>query len=124
MASHSQQAETGDPSSLLNTGKAMPGVPCPVLGIPAQEMDTLERVQQRMIKALEHLTYEERLRELKLFVSEERRLREIFSMYTLGEGAKRTEPGSFLRCPVTGSEAMGTNQKPRGSSEYQETLVL
>lgn len=48
--------ERGDSSSLLNTGKAMPGVPCPVLGIPAQEIETLERVRQRMIKALEHLT--------------------------------------------------------------------
>lgn len=103
----------------------MPGVPCPVLGIPAQEIETLERVRQRMIKALEHLTQEERLREMQLFAPEERRLKEIFSMYTntLGEDAKRTEPGSFLRCSMTGSEAMGTNQKARGSSEYQETLL-
>lgn len=45
MASYTQQAERGCPSSLLNTCKAMPGVLCSVLGIPIQEMNTLERVQ-------------------------------------------------------------------------------
>ena len=41
----------------------------------------LKRVQQRateMMKALEHLSYEERLRKMQLFSLEQRRLRGIF----------------------------------------------
>lgn len=79
-----------------------------------RDMDIMERVQQRatkMMKGLEHLTYEERLRELGLLSLVKRRLKEILTY--MSEHMKKMEPGSFQRCPVTGQEAMGSKLKDR-----------
>ena len=35
---------------------------------------------------------------------------------------EKTEPGSFQRCPVTGQEAMGTNEMQVVPSEHEKTL--
>ncbi|KAK4829773.1 hypothetical protein QYF61_006572 [Mycteria americana] len=72
-----------------------------------RDMDILERVQQRATKTtrgLDHLTYEERLRELGL------------------EGVKRVEPGSFQWCPVTGPRQWAQPETQEVPSEHQETL--
>jgi len=77
-------------------------------------MDILERIQQRatkMMKGLDHLSYEERLRELGLFSLKKGRLRrDLINLREQLKGAcKEDRARLFQSCPVTGPEAMGTN---------------
>ncbi|GAB0185419.1 hypothetical protein GRJ2_001007200 [Grus japonensis] len=66
-----QQVEGDDSPPLLHSHQTPPGVLCPPLGAPVQEghgpVGASPEEAMEMIQGLEHLSYEDRLRELGLF---------------------------------------------------------
>ncbi|KFV89936.1 hypothetical protein N327_05121, partial [Fulmarus glacialis] len=83
-----------------------------------KDIDLLERVQRRamkMIRGMEHLSYEERLRELGLFSLEKRRLRRNFivAFQYLNGAYKTAGEGPFTR--ACSDRTRGNGFKPKES---------
>lgn len=63
------QVEGGDPQSLLDPSEITSGVLCSILVYTVQERQgATEEETTKMIRSLEHLSHEERLQELPLFL--------------------------------------------------------
>ena len=94
-------------------GEAAFGLLCPALGSPLQGRELLGRVQQLATNTtgcLEHLRYEERLRDLGLFSLEKRRLREaVINAYKYLMGDSQVD-GAKLFSVVPSSRTRSNRQ--------------
>jgi len=114
---HGQQVEGGDSTPLLCSGEIHLQF-CVHLWNPQnkKDMELLEQVQRRatqMIRGLEHLSYEERLRESRQFSLERKRLRgDLIAAFQYLKGAyKKAGKGLFTRACSNRTRGNGFKMK-------------